>query len=134
MLIGDSRTADFFHYGIRPKSQVYYVGDGVYAWGGIIAEAASVCPSKAVFMGGQNDLGIYHGDAGAFIAEYTRIIRAFLAMSPGTQIYVNLIIPDTPEATAQMPGRENVGGYNAAIQAMCAANRSEEHTSELQSP
>lgn len=122
VLIGDSRTSEFYYTGLLPKNQVYFFGGSVYAMDGIVREAASSYPSKAVFMGGQNDLGVYAGDANAFISEYTRIISLFLSLSPDTKIYVNLIIPDTPEATAQMPGRENVGAYNNAIISMCAQN------------
>ena len=56
------------------------------------------------------------------IAEYTKLIRTFQSLSPGTQIYCNLIFPCTDAAVAEMPGRENRGAYNDAIARMCAEN------------
>ena len=97
-------------------------GGAVYAWYDNVRAAAALSPSKVVFFGGQNDLGVYHGDASVFIAEYTKLIRTFQSLSPGTQIYCNLIFPCTDAAVAEMPGRENRGAYNDAIARMCTEN------------
>ena len=124
VFFGDSRTAGFYDYGILPKSQCYYYGGACYYYVHYdnARAAAATHPAKIVFMCGQNDLGVYHGDASRFIAEYTNLIRTFASLSPSTVIYVNLLIPDTPAATAAMPGREKVGEYNSAIRSMCAQN------------
>ena len=126
VLVGDSRTAEFVNTGLLPASQCFFYPGAVFAlrdpgFGQQAVNAANTHPAKAVFMNGMNDLGVYHGDAGIFIAEYQATIDTFLSISPGTQIYCNAIIPATPDATAQYPGRENVGGFNAAIQGMCAS-------------
>nr|MBQ6242887.1 hypothetical protein [Lachnospiraceae bacterium] len=122
VFVGDSRTSGFIGAGLMPASRCLVYGGAVYAWYDNVRAAAAMQPSKVVFFGGQNDLGVYHGNATQFINAYTDLIRYFQSLSPGTRIYCNLIFPCTDVAVAEMPGRENRAAYNAAIAQMCAEN------------
>lgn len=122
VFLGDSRTSGFIGAGIMPASRCFVYGDSVDFWYDNARAAAALQPSKAVFFGGQNDLGCFAGNTSVFISEYTRLIRYFLSLSPGSQIYCNLIFPCTEAAVAEIPGREKRNEYNAAIAQMCAEN------------
>ena len=122
VFIGDSRTSGFIGAGLMPASRCFVYGDSVDFWYDNVRAAAALQPSKVVFFGGQNDLGCFSGNTSVFISEYTNLIRYFRSLSPGTQIYCNLIFPCTDAAVAEMPGREKRNEYNAGIAQMCAEN------------
>ena len=122
VFVGDSRTSGFIGSGYMPASRCLVYGGAVYAWYDNVRSAASLSPRKIVFFGGQNDLGVYAGNAKAFIAEYVKLIRYYISLYPNSVIYCNLIFPSTPAAIAQIPGREKRNEYNTAIRQMCAEN------------
>lgn len=121
VLVGDSRTSEFFHYNFLPKEQCFYLGGScLYMFDSLIVEAASMMPEKAMFLCGQNDMGVFRGDEKAFVVEYAKLINSFLGISPYTKVYVSNILPDSPEATAALAGRERIDYFNAAIADMCS--------------
>ena len=120
VMIGDSRTADFYWYEYLPAERVYYLGMSIPYLEEKVTQAAMTYPCRAFFMNGQNDLDEYHGDANAFIVAYEAFIDKLLAISPGTEIFCNRIIPDAENAVAENPSRGAVEDFNAAISDMCA--------------
>ena len=119
VFVGDSRTAGFIGAGLMPASRCIVYPGACYAWYDNVKKAAALKPSKVVFFGGMNDLGVYYGNDQVFYERYSELIKYFRSLSPGSKIYVNKIIPATQAAINQYPGRAKVNEFNARIQQVC---------------
>ncbi len=122
VFVGDSRTAGFIGAGLIPASRCIVYPGACYAWYDNVRKAAALKPSKVVFFGGMNDLGVYYGNDQIFYERYSALIKYFCSLSPGSRVYVNKIIPATQAAINQYPGRAKVNEFNARIQQMCSEN------------
>lgn len=126
VLIGDSRFSEFKIMGTVPASQVcsfpgvvcFWVTDE-FGWADELIAAANTHPAKAIFGAGIDEAGVYGAEIDTVVRDYEAAIDFFLSYSPGTQIYVNAIIPTTEEAIEEFPGRAYVDEYNDAFQEMC---------------
>lgn len=123
LVFGDSRVYGFGSYQFLPWEQVVAgAGYTILNISDSVDLVAKVKPEKMFFSYGINDMGLGVGqDRGenGYAQVYEEKIDELLAVSPNSKIYLNSILPATPEVVKQTLRWAKVDEYNAQIEALC---------------
>ena len=120
VVIGDSITEGLKVYGFLDDNQVVCeIGGSVMKGKDAVAKAARLEPLNVFFSYGTNDMGMYSGDAEAFIEDYSSIIVEFISLYPDANIYVNSIAKPSEEKIASGGKFYKWKDFNNEIKAMC---------------
>lgn len=123
VILGDSRPAGFYYYGILPGERVLCgAGDTVR----LIREErlpdiVALNPARAYISYGINDINIGYWDTPEeYIAEFSSVMDALEAAVPGIEIYINSILPVQDWALYKGEKWPEAPIYSEALRQMCA--------------
>lgn len=120
LVIGDSITEGLNVYGFLDDNQVVCeIGGSVMKGKDAVAKAAKLDPENVFFSYGTNDMGMYSGNADAFIEDYSTIIFEFMSLCPDVDIYVNSIAKPSDEKIASGGNFHKWNEFNKEIKNMC---------------
>lgn len=125
VIFGDSRVMGFSSYGFMDNSRVLagtgHTINNIPEWEDKIK---SIRPSNLYFSYGVNDMGLnIDSQEGGYDGVFETNIKKMLKYCPkGAKVYVNSILPATPEAVASSPAWKQVDKYNKKIKKMCDRN------------
>lgn len=122
VILGDSITEGLKVYGFLGEEQVYCeIGGSVMNSKEVVKKAAVKKPEIAFFSYGTNDMGMFSGNAEAFIEKYSSVIEEFMDISPDTKIYVNSISKPSDSKIASGGHFHKWEEFNEAIENMCSS-------------
>ncbi|PWL94623.1 MAG: hypothetical protein DBY08_01970 [Clostridiales bacterium] len=120
LVIGDSISEGLKVYGFLDDNQVVCeIGGSVMKGEEAIAEASKLKATNVFFSYGTNDMGMYSGDADAFVEDYSTIIFEFMSICPDADIYVNSIAKPSEEKIASGGNFHKWKEFNKKIKNMC---------------
>lgn len=126
MFLGDSRVVGFQSYGYFPVQNVMAAaGNTIMNIDEAVSTVEERQPKNIYLSYGVNDMGLNIGEnegESGYDVVYEEQIKKLLAVDPEANIYVNSIIPATPQAVAEAPRWNKVNEFNAKIKAMCEKN------------
>ncbi|MBP3853806.1 MAG: hypothetical protein J6D18_04475 [Erysipelotrichaceae bacterium] len=125
VIFGDSRVMGFSSFGYLETSRVFagtgHTINNIPEWE---EQIKTIRPSNLYFSYGVNDMGLdVDSQEGGYDGVYETNIKKMLEYCPnGATVYVNSILPATPEAVEKSPAWEQVDDYNKKIKDMCQRN------------
>lgn len=125
VFFGDSRVMGFYMYGFLDTSRILAdkgnTINNITDWD---EQVKVIRPTNLYFSYGVNDMGLnVDGQEGGYDGVYEKQIKHVLKLCPkGAKVYVNSILPATPEAVEKSPAWEQVDDYNKKIKKMCEKN------------
>lgn len=125
VIFGDSRVVGFSSYGYMDKSRVFAdSGNTVRNITEWKKQIKTIRPSNLYFSYGVNDMGLdIDGQEGGYDVFYEKQVKEMLKYCPkGAKVYINSILPATPEAVESSPAWKQVDKYNKKIKKMCKKN------------
>lgn len=123
MVIGDSITQGLYEYNVLEEEFVSAEkGVGTHdpdgeELTGLINKVISAKPQKIFVAFGMNDIG--YGGADEFKSNYVTVIEKLEKALPGTQIYINSILPANENAVSRQPAFADVPEYNQKLMEIC---------------
>ena len=121
IIVGNSRARSILDSGILTENEV------IYKWAAhvddimdVTYQAAGLYRSKILFVMGVNDLGYYMENVEAFIRDYEADIDAYRSVNPGSEIYLQEIIPINEAFRHRWHNMDRVTVYNEALERICA--------------
>ena len=128
-IIGDSRVEVLYWAGIQMEHVFVEKNSTIRYLDERMDDIAAAHPANLVMSFGINDLGMYSYDrenywetANEYIEELDLYIRTIRERSPGTNLYINSIIPVQDYILEVQPRWELIGEWNEALKAYCAEN------------
>ena len=128
-IIGDSRVEVLYWAGIQMEHVFVEKNSTIRYLDERMEDIAAAHPANLVMSFGINDLGMYTYDpdnywetADDYIAELDTYIRTIRERSPGTNIYINSIIPVQDYILEVQPRWALIDEWNAALQQYCSEN------------
>ena len=120
LVIGDSISEGLLAYGFLKESQVICeVGGSVMKSSSAIDSAVRIAPQNVFFSYGTNDMGMYSGNAEAFVKQYRSVIEEFMERSPDTKVFVNSIPKPGDDKIASGGQFYKWEEFNREIENMC---------------
>lgn len=120
VILGDSITSGFLDYQVLDSSTVVAeLGVHLHELDPLIETTANLKPKVLFLALGLNDVSATKGDTGRFVERYDAVIKSLREKLPGTQIYVNLILPVKEKAIEKYPDYAKISEYNEVLSAYC---------------
>lgn len=126
LVLGDSITQGLYEYEALDETYVIAErGVGVAdkeknGLDGMLERAAQAQPQKIFLAVGMNDIDGEKGDADAFIKDYQAVIDKLRGLLPGTEIYVNSVLPAHQSLIEREEWYANVPEYNEKLKELCS--------------
>ncbi|MEG1732177.1 MAG: GDSL-type esterase/lipase family protein [Longicatena sp.] len=120
LIMGDSLCEAFLDYNLlNPSNVIALRGKRADNIDQEIQKAIGLTPQN-IFLGyGMNDIEYWRGLPEQFIEHYKVQIDKLQKALPNTKIYINSLIPSTPNAVRDIPVYKEYKNYNAALVKMC---------------
>lgn len=124
VILGDSITNGFLDFGVLDTSTVVSeIGVHLDELDELINTTVNLSPRVLFLALGLNDVSATGGDTGLFIERYDAVIAKLREKLPGTQIYVNLLLPVKEKAVERYPDYAKIPEYNQALRQYCTEQK-----------
>ncbi len=120
VFFGDSitRGSDFRPYFPNKKIvNLGFSGDTILGMTDRVSTVCSLHPEKVFIMGGINSLSDYNKDR--ILEQYTRLLDKFRKELPDVQIFVQSILPLSPEKETHYCHNQTIRQFNASLKKIC---------------
>ena len=122
VIMGDSQSEGLTVYGVLDSTSVIAKKGGGLASAkeNNMEQLSNLSPSNVFILYGMNDILIYQNDIDSFINDYTALVNEIKSTLPGSDIFINSVLPVEDKVITNRPIYKEISNYNKALEKMCS--------------